>query len=140
MKSIVKFTSGLLFKTVAAPFVVTGAALQEIAKGTIYVGNATLELGQTTELKGHRFAETGEIRVSDAKAEMLKSREQRKLEREDAKRRAENDRVFARAKRIQQLEMACAMRKQLEDLDLGALARMAESMKPQFVTAEVVNG
>lgn len=123
MKTVIQLIAGATLKTVAAPLIFTGRASQA-------AGDTLTHVGAITELKGLRLAESGDVKVVEAKVEMTKSRSERKAERAERKaERVAKDRV-ERLHRIKTLEQAAYLRRELAKVDVNALREQLGAFAP----------
>ena len=126
MKTMIQLLAGATLKTVAAPLVVAGRASQA-------AGDTLTHVGAITELKGLRLAESGDVKVVEAKVELTKSRAERKAERAERKaERVAKDRV-ERLHRIKTLEQAAYLRRELAKVDVAALREQLGAFAPAAV-------
>lgn len=110
MKNIVNLAGGFVLRTVAAPVVVTGIIAQKTGLGIVRTGTAIHAYGEFTELKGLGLSNSGSNKMLLASSEFNKSREQRQMERAEAKLEKAQRTVVERQTRIEALETAQRMR------------------------------
>jgi Spy/CpxP family protein refolding chaperone len=133
MKPIITLVGGAMLRAIAAPVVVTGRTAQGLAKGGMHACMTVDKLGRTAELKGLKIADDGAGRIDTARVGLSKSREQRKLERVEAKlRKAEKANLDRRA-RIQELEMQQEASKVVEQLSKNGMAEMLQKSQEAWL-------
>jgi hypothetical protein len=126
MKPIITLVGGVMLRAIAAPVVVTGRSAQVLAKGGMHACMTVDKLGRGAELKGLKLADNGADKIGNARVGLSKSREQRKLERADAKRlKAEKNNLERRA-RIQELEMQQEASKVVEQLSRSGMTEILQ--------------
>ena len=119
---------GIVLRTVATPLTFTGLTVQSTAKGIVKTGVVLSEFGERCELKGLQFADSGAGKMYEAKLELGKSREERKLERDEAKSRKIANDFAERQQRIKELQAARDIRRQFAQLaeTSGQLQEMSD--------------
>lgn len=134
MKPIITLTGGAILRAIAAPVVVTGRSAQGIAKGGMYACMTVDKFGRTAELKGLKLADDGASKVEAARIGLSKSREQRKLERAEAKQSKAEKNNVERRMRIQELEMQQQASKVVEQLSRSGMAEMLQKSQEAWLT------
>lgn len=132
MKPIITLIGGSILRVVAAPVVLTGISAQAVAKGGMHTCMTVDKLGRSAELKGLKLADSGAGKVDSARVGLSKSREQRKLERIEAKQRKAEKNNLERRARIQELEMQQQASKVVEQLSKSGMAEVLQKAQESW--------